>query len=160
MSGNVSLTPKQVQFIDALLGGMTIVAASEQCGIAEKTAHRWLKQADIQVVYEEERKRLLNHSFTALQLKFDKAVKTLDRHMEAPKTIPRDQIKAAEVVVEKTIQTAQLVERIAELESLLTVQEQDKLYKVIFDLRLLTKEEREELETIDRNVKARTTENA
>jgi phage terminase small subunit len=155
MSANVSLTPKQERFIDALLEGLTIVAAAEKCGVAEKTAHRWLKQANIQQAYEIARKRLLNHSLTALQLKFDKAVKTLDRHMEATKTIPRDQIKAAEVVVDKTIQTAQLVERIAELEAQLAEQEQDRLYKVTFDLRQLTKEERQTIEAINDSVIAR-----
>ena len=155
MQGNASITPKQERFIDLLLQGSTITDAATACKINESTAYRWLKNAAFQQAYETSRKRLLNHSLTTLQLKFDKAIKTLDRHMEAPKTIPRDQIKAAEVVVDKTIQTAQLVERIAELEAQLAEQEQDRLYKVVFDLRHLTKEERQTIEAINDSVIAR-----
>lgn len=155
MQGNASITPKQEQFISLLLEGLSISDAATTCKVNESTAYRWLKQATFQSAYEAMRKRLLNHSLTALQLRFDKAVKTLDRHLDSPKTIPRDQIKAAEVVVDKTIQTAQLVERIAELEALLAQQEQESMYMVTFDLRLATKEERDDLERIDRTIKAR-----
>jgi len=149
MQGNASLTPKQEQFISLLLQGSTIVNAATACNINESTAHRWLKQVQFQEAYEAARKRLLNLSLTTLQLKFDKAVKTLDRHLDASNTIPRDQIKAAEVVVDKTLQTAQLTERIAELEALLAAQEQDRMYKVIIDLRQLTSDERKYIEALN-----------
>ncbi len=162
MSGNVSLTPKQERLIALLLQGSTIVDAAKATGISEQTAHRWLKDAAFQHAYEAERKRLLNHSLTKLQLKFDKAVQTLDRHLESAKTIPRDQVHAAEIVIDKTIQTAQLVERIAELEAKLAEleaklaeQEQDQMYKVTFDLRLLKPDERAELEELNDRVAAR-----
>src|SRR5713226_8686526 len=132
MSG---LSRKQEQLIAALLQGLSIVDAAKDCNIADSTARRWLKDSDFQQEYEASRKRLLNHSLTGLQLKFDKAVKTLDRHLESAKTIPRDQIKAAEVVVDKTIQIAKVVERITDLEALLAVKEQEELYIVRFDLR-------------------------
>lgn len=160
MSENVSLTAKQERVIGELLQGKTIVDSAKTCGVTEQTVHRWFKESTFQHEYDNARKQLLNHSITALQLKFDKAVQTLDRHTDAVKTIPRDQIRAAEVIVEKTLETAKLVERIAELETELAVQEQDKMYQVMFDLRLLTKEERETLKGIHDRIRTRTDENA
>lgn len=159
MQGNASPTPKQEQVIKLLLEGESIVNAAKMCSVNESTVHRWQKEAAFQQAFTEARKILLDHSFTSLQIKFDKAVETLDRHLNATKTIPRDQIKAAEVVVDKTIQIAKLTERIAELEAELTVlneeQEQDKMYKVIFDLRDLTQEERANIDRIDGALTAR-----
>ena len=155
MTGNDSLTPKQLQFMQWLLKGEKIVDAAEKTSIAEKTAHRWLNTALFQREYKDARDRLLNHSLTGLQLSFDSAVATLKSHLTAANTIPRDQIKAAEVIVEKSIETARLVERITELETLLAEQEQARMYTVIFDLRHLTKDERETLERIDDRVTAR-----
>jgi len=157
MSENVSLTPKQERVIGELLQGKTIVDSAKACGVAEQTVHRWLKDSTFQRAYDEARQQLLNHSITALQLKFDRAVKTLDRHTDAPQTIPRDQIRAAEVIVEKTLETAKLVERITELENQLAAQEQDRMYLVMFDLRTVTKEERETLKAIHDRIRSRTT---
>jgi hypothetical protein len=155
MLGNVSISPKQERLIEALLSGKTIVDAADACGIAEQTAHRWLKDATFQQAYNDARQRLLNHSITALQLKFDQAIATLDRHTNAPKTIPRDQIRAAEVIVSTTLQTAHLMERIAELEAQVAEQQQDRMYKVTFDLRQLSKEERATLEAINARIEAK-----
>lgn len=153
MSENVSITPKQEQIIALLLDGLTISEAAAKAKLNERTVYRWQKEAGFQQAFTEARKRLLDHSFTSLQLKFDKAVKTLDRHLDATKTIPRDQIKAAEVIVDKTIQIAKLTERIAtleaQLETLMQEQEQDRMYKVIFDFRDLTQEERADIDRIE-----------
>lgn len=147
------LTAKQITFLKHLLQGKSIVDAARDSEVAERTARRWVVDPFFDQAYQRERKQMLDQSLTLLQLRFNKAVETVDRHMAAPKTIPRDQIKAAEVVIDKTIQTADLQRRIQELEKelerILTEQEQDRMYKVIFDLRKLTKEERETLERID-----------
>lgn len=155
MRGTASLTPNQERVIAALLQGATIVDAARACKVNESTVHRWFKDSLFQQEYEAARKRLLSHSLTSLQLKFNKAVQTLDRHMESATTISRDQVEAAKTVINTTIQTAQLVERIAELEAKLAEQEQDRMYKVIFDLRQLTAEERAELEELNDRVASR-----
>lgn len=159
MSQNVAVTPKQEQVIGLLLAGKRDSEVAEICGLNRKTISRWQKNATFQQAFIEARKRVLDQSFTTLQLKFDKAVTTLDKHLDAEKTIPRDQIKAAEVIVDKTIQIAQLTERIAELEAELAVlkeeQEQGQEYIVKFDLRKLTREERENLRVLDVSVTSR-----
>jgi hypothetical protein len=161
MQENASLTPKQEQVIVFLLEGNTILETAEKAKVNQATIHRWQKEAVFQEAFAKARKRTLDQSFTSLQLKFNKAVDTLDRHMDAPNTIPRDQVKAAEVVVDKTIQISQLTERIASLEAELTAlkeeQEQGQEYIVKFDLRDLTKEERETLRAIDASVASRKT---
>jgi hypothetical protein len=153
------LNAKQTTFLNHLLQGKSIVDAARDSEVAERTARRWVVDPLFDQAYQRERKQMLDQSLTLLQLRFNKAVETVDRHMAAPKTIPRDQIKAAEVVIDKTIQTADLQRRIQELEKelerILTEQEQDRMYKVVFDLRKLTKEERETLERIDDAVTSR-----
>ncbi len=155
MRGTASLTPNQERVIAALLQGSSIVDAARACKVNESTVHRWFKDALFQQEYDAARKRLLSHSLTSLQLKFNKAVQTLDRHMSAQLTIPRDQVEAAKTVINTTIQTAQLVERIAELEATLAEQEQNRMYTVTFDLRLLKPDERAELEELNDRVAAR-----
>jgi hypothetical protein len=160
MPANDSLTPKQEKLMLLLVGGKSIVEAAALTSVSEKTAHRWLGQPTFQRAYDAARKRVVNQAIATLQTKFGKAIGTLDRHMDAAKTISRDQIRAAEVVVEKTIQTAQLLERIAELEAELAAKEQDMQNFVVFDLRLLTKDERAMLRAIDANLTARQQDNA
>jgi len=155
MPENASLTAKQERVIAALLRGATIADAATDCKVNESTIYRWFKLPVFQQAYETARKQVLNRSLTSLQLKFDKAVQTLDRHMTAQLTIPRDQVEAAKTVINTTIQTAQLVERIAELEAKLAEQEQNRMYTVTFDLRLLKPDERAELEELNDRVAAR-----
>lgn len=149
MQGNASLSVNQEKLIQKLLAGQSIAESAKELKINESTAHRWLKDTAFQQSYNDQRQRLLNHSITTLQLKFDNAVQTLDKHTKSPKTIPRDQIRASEIIVDKTLQTAKLIERISELEARLAEQEQDLMYKVVFDLRKLTRAERASLEAIE-----------
>ncbi len=157
MSQNVAVTPKQEQIIALLLEGKSASEAAETCGLNRATVARWQKDAAFQEAFNAARKRVLDESFTNLQLKFNKAVDTLDRHLDASNTIPRDQVKAAEVIVDRTIQIAKLTERIAELEAQLAATEQDQQDIVKFDLRELTKQERDTLREIDANIAARRT---
>lgn len=159
MHENTQITAKQEQAIILLLQGKTILGTAEELKVNESTIRRWQKEAPFQQAYLDARKHVLEDSFTNLQLKFNKAVETLDKHLDAEKTIPRDQIKAAEVIVEKTIQISHLLERIAELEAEVTAfkqqQEQEHQFVVKFDLRALTQEERDILRTLDATITAR-----
>src|SRR5258708_35253969 len=58
---DVSLSRKQEKLLQELLLGKSIVAAAKQAGIAEQTAHRWLKLPHIQA----ERERLETELKTA-----------------------------------------------------------------------------------------------
>lgn len=139
-----------------LLGGSTIVAAAEKAGVTNKTAHQWLDNPMFSQAYEKARKQLLDQSLANLHSKFGKAVETLERHLEADtRTIPRDQIEASKTVITQTIQTAQLVERIRDLETQLATREQEELYIVKFDLRKVTPDERDILRRMNANIAAR-----
>lgn len=155
MSGNVSLSRKQEIFLNALLEGLTIVDAAKKADVVERTAHRWLDDPMFGQVYEKSRKQLLDQSLANLHSKFGKAVETLERHLDATKTIPRDQIEASKTVITQTIQTAQLVERIRDLESQLATREQEELYIVRFDLRKVTSGERDILRRVNADIAAR-----
>lgn len=157
MAGNDSLTVKQGKFLHALLEGKTIVDAASESGIAERTAHRWLNDPTFTQAHEKARKQILNQSLANLHAKFGKAVETLERHLDDTGTIPRDQLKSAEIVVNTTIQTAQLLEHIAELEAMLAQREQEELYIVKFDLRKVTPDERDILRRMNADIIARET---
>lgn len=159
MAESGKITVKQEHLIQALLEGLSVSAAAERCQVAERTAYRWVSEPDFEKAYLQARRHLVDRSLAKLHQKFDRAVQTVDRHLDAAKTIPRDQVKAAEIIIDKTIQTAELERRIeeleAELEATLQAQEQDRMYKVTFDLRKLTKKERDALESIEDSVAAR-----
>lgn len=149
------LTRKQEIFLNALLEGSTIVASAKEAGVTNQTAHNWLDSSEFAQVYDKSRKQLLNQSLANLHAKFGKAVDTLERHLDDGTTIPRDQLKSAEIVVNTTIQTAQLLERIAELEALVAQREQEELYIVRFDLRKVTPDERDTLRRMNADILAR-----
>jgi len=149
-------TRKQEIFLEALLSGSTIVASAEKAGVTNQTAHNWLDNTVFSQAYEKARKQLLDQSLANLHSKFGKAVETLERHLDAgTRTIPRDQIEASKTVITQTIQTAQLVERIRDLEAQLAVREQEELYIVKFDLRKVTPDERDILRRMNADIAAR-----
>lgn len=132
------------------------MAAATYAGVTNKTAHVWLDDPTFTQIYEKSRKQLLDQSLANLHAKFGKAVATLERHLnEDSGTIPRDQLKSAEIVVNTTIQTAQLLERIAELEAALAVREQEEFYLVRFDLRKVTPDERDMLRRMNADIASR-----
>lgn len=147
--GFFAVTSNQEKLIALLLEGKKLKEAAIELGIGERTAQRWHKDTEFQRAFEQERQRQLSASIIALQLKFDGAVETLGNHTKAETTNARDQIKAAEVIIDKTLQTADQLRRIAELEAELEAQQQDQMYQVTFDLRKLTREERATLEAIN-----------
>lgn len=147
MSKNEELTPKQYTFISFLLAPMTMTEAAEKTGIALATATRWMNDSRVKQVLRETQADLFDQGMNALKSKFVKAVNTLDRNMNADQAA--DQIRSARVVIEQTIATQKLTERIAELEAMLAEQEQNLMYKVTFDLRHLTRVERDQLEAIE-----------
>lgn len=155
MPENDSLTPKQYKFLSLLLAPMTITEAAEQSGISESTAYRWLNDPTFKQALEASKSDLFNQGMDALKGKFVKAVQTLDRNMDADQAA--DQIRSAKTVIEQVIANQKLIDKIAELEAQLAEQQQDQMYKVIFDLRQLTRAERDTLEAIENARAARET---
>lgn len=155
MSKNEDLTPKQYTFISYLLTPMTVTDAAKKSGIAMATATRWMNDPAVKQVLHSTQADLFEHGMSALKGKFTKAVLTLDRNMDADQAA--DQIRSARTVIEQVIASQKLTDKIAELETQLAEQQQDQMYKVIFDLRQLTRAERETLEAIENARAARET---
>lgn len=147
MSENEGLTTKQYAFIYCLLVPMTIVDAAKKTGISEATATRWMNDPSVKKVLQATQADLFEHGMSALKSRFTKAVITLDRNMDADQAA--DQIRSAKTVIEQVIASQKLTDKIAKLEAQLAEQQQDQMYKVVFDLRQLNKAERELLEAIE-----------
>jgi hypothetical protein len=156
---NSRISTIQEAAIQLLLEGSKYSEVAKKCKIDEKTLYLWRKDPVFQEALSKGHKHLLESSFVYLQSKFNKAVDTLDKHLDAKNTIPRDQIKAAEAVVDRTIQTIKLTERITELEAELAAfkqtQSEDQEFFITFDLRKTTKEQRDILRLIIADIAAR-----
>lgn len=76
------LSRKQEQTIAALLTCSSITEASQQCGIAEATIHRWLKDADFQTAYREARRAVVQQAIAQVQQATGAAVETLRTVMQ------------------------------------------------------------------------------
>lgn len=151
MGDSGSLTPKQYKFLALLLTPKSVIDAAKEAGIAESTAYRWLGESTFKQKLEDTKSNLFEQGMSALQAKFINAVQTLDSNLTALQ--PADQIRSAKIIVEQTIANQHLVERIADLEAELDAvhqsQEQKRMYHHTFDLRQLTREERDQLEAIE-----------
>jgi phage terminase small subunit len=101
MSGNVSdteekqLSPKQEMLIAALVAGNSIVASAKTVGIAEKTAHSWLKQPLFQKEYQAAKQAAFDETLDTLRKGTSIALKTLLKHITSEETKPYVQVQAA-----------------------------------------------------------------
>jgi len=114
------LTPKQEALIVLLCSGIHIVTAAKNIGIAEKTAHRWLKLPHFQQVYRAAQQSLFNEALQGLQGKIRKAIDTLDRNMDSEDAPASTQVRAAQIVLEQSIaiyKLSELEDKMAALET-------------------------------------------
>lgn len=102
MSENDSLSPKQQRLIACLLEGQSIVKASHACGIAEKTAHRWLKDPAFQTAYQTAKQQAFDEALSLLQYGVKAAIATLARNMKEDQP-PAVQVRAAVAWLEQAI---------------------------------------------------------
>jgi len=98
MLGNVSLSRKQERFLQALVLAESIVGAAKSVGVAEQTAHRWLKDTLVQAELErlrtlareaEEREiaRIMTTEYAAIHNRV-KALNRVAHEAEKPYTNP------------------------------------------------------------------------
>lgn len=122
MTGNVSpteetdLTPKQQQLIAALIAGNSIVVSARAVGIAEKTAHAWLKQPAFNQVYQDAKQAVFDEALEDIKLVREMLVKHISAEVEVT---PASQIQAAKLLLEYYIvasEIAQLKEQVSELQ--------------------------------------------
>lgn len=114
------LTAKQAALIPLLAAGVHINAAAAKIGIAESTAHRWMKLEPVQAALRKARQELFNEALEQLRDGVSSALDTLKRNMiseEAPAAV---QVRAAQVWLAMAIE----LYRDDELERKLAVLEQ------------------------------------
>lgn len=125
MSVNISdqekTTPKQDTFIQSLLAGNSIVTSAKAVGIAEKTAHLWLKLPSVQKAYRDAQHHVFDEALTGLMLDVGEARATLVAIMKDDEATPSVRVRAAQIILERAIEihkVSELEEKIAELEQL------------------------------------------
>ena len=102
------LSRKQEQTIAALLTCGSITEASQQCGIAEATIHRWLKDADFQTAYREARRQVVQQAIAQVQQATGEAVETLRSVMQDPEAPASAKVSAAKTVIETAVKAVEL----------------------------------------------------
>ncbi|HWS83613.1 MAG TPA: hypothetical protein VN207_05080 [Ktedonobacteraceae bacterium] len=115
-----TLTPKQQLLIAALIAGNSIVVAAKAVGIAERTAHTWLKLAHFQENYKAAKQAVYDEALGELRDGVKEAIDTLKSNLKALE--PAIQVRAAHILLTQAIQVhsiQQLEERIQELEEAL-----------------------------------------
>ena len=108
------LSPKQETLITLMLAGVNINAAAKQAGVAERTAHRWLRNDTFKKAYRAAQHDLFRDAMQELHGLIPKAIKTLERHMTGDETPAGYQIRAAQLILEQ----AQATDKAGELEDM------------------------------------------
>ena len=114
------LSRKQELAISALLTCPTLLAAAQQCGLAEVTLHRWLKDTAFQTAYREARRAVVQQAITQVQRATGEAVETLRNVMQDADAPASARVSAAKAILETAVKAVELEDleaRIAALEA-------------------------------------------
>ena len=114
------LSRKHEQTIAALLTCDSITAAAADCGVAEATVHRWLKDVVFQTAYREARRAVVQHAIAQVQRATGDAVETLRSVMQDREAPASARVSAAKAVLETAVKAVELEDleaRIAALEA-------------------------------------------
>lgn len=118
MSANVSLTPKQERLIVALLTPHPIKEAARIVGISEKTAHQWLKNATFQEAFKAAQRQMFDQALSGLMQRIEKAIETLDHHMNDAETPANTQVRSAHIILSQAINVGKIKELEQQVEEL------------------------------------------
>jgi phage terminase small subunit len=114
------LSRKQDQVITALVTCASITEAAAQCGLADVTLRRWLKQEPFQAAYREARRAVVQQAITQVQRATGEAVETLRRVMQDAEAPASARVSAAKTILEtavKAVEVEDLEARITALEA-------------------------------------------
>jgi hypothetical protein len=114
------LSRKQDQAITALVSCASITEAAAQCGLAEVTLRRWLKQEGFQTAYREARRAVVQHAIVQVQRATGEAVETLRSVMHDADAPASARVSAAKAILEtavKAVEVEDLEARFAALEA-------------------------------------------
>ena len=112
------LSPKQVQFLEALIAGNPIVVSAKCAGVSEKTAHIWLKLPHFKVAYKDAKQELFDEKLEEIKDGIHVALEALKRNMTED-TRGYVQVQAASKWLDIAIElykSQELEERLKELE--------------------------------------------
>jgi DNA-binding transcriptional MerR regulator len=121
MSGHgEKLSRKQDQAITAMVTCASITEAAAQCGLAEVTLRRWLKQDGFQQAYRDARRAVVQHAIVQVQRATGEAVETLRAVMQDTDASASARVSAAKAILETAVKAVELEDleaRIAALEA-------------------------------------------
>jgi DNA-binding transcriptional MerR regulator len=102
------LSRKQDQVITALVTCASIPEAAAQCGLADVTLRRWLKQESFQAAYREARRAVVQHAITQVQRATGEAVETLRSVMQDAEAPASAKVSAAKTILETAVKAVEL----------------------------------------------------
>jgi hypothetical protein len=102
------LSRKQDQVITALVTCASIPEAAAQCGLADVTLRRWLKQEPFQAAYREARRAVVQHAITQVQQATGEAVETLRSVMQDAEAPASAKVSAAKTILETAVKAVEL----------------------------------------------------
>jgi hypothetical protein len=114
-----NLTAKQDKALASLLALGEVRAAAKDSGVGEATLWRWLKDETFATAYREGRRKLLEAGAASLTANTAKASKVLIDIAEDTTAPASARVAAARAIIEganKTVETLDLLPRVAELE--------------------------------------------
>ena len=120
MKASGAIARKQERAIAALVTCTSITDAAQQCGVAEVTLHRWLKQEAFQTAYREARRAVVQHAIVQVQRATGEAVETLRNVMQDAEAPASARVSAAKAILETAVKAVELEDleaRIAALEA-------------------------------------------
>jgi hypothetical protein len=119
MRASGEISRKQEQAIAALLTCSSIADAVQQCGMAESTLYRWLKETAFRAAYREARRQVVQQAIGQLQQATGTAVQTLVTIMQYAEASASAKVSAAKAILEtavKAVEIEDLAARISALE--------------------------------------------
>jgi hypothetical protein len=102
------LSRKQDQVITALVTCASIPEAAAQCGLADVTLRRWLKQEPFQAAYREARRAVVQHAITQVQRATGEAVETLRSVMQDTEAPASARVSAAKTILDTAVKAVEL----------------------------------------------------
>jgi phage terminase small subunit len=102
------LSRKQDQVITALVTCTSITEAAAQCGLADVTLRRWLKQEPFQAAYREARRAVVQQAIVQIQRATAEAVETLRTVMQDTAAPAGAKVSAAKTILETAVKAVEL----------------------------------------------------
>ena len=114
--GADKLERRQEAFLLAMLKAPSVASAARECGIAVRTARRWMALPAMQKQYRELRREAVDQALTVMQTAASLAAATLVKQLRAESGAL--QIRAAQTILEHAVKAVELVDVLERLEAL------------------------------------------